>query len=232
MRNAHPNQLRCLTLSDVNECDTQNPCQHHCYNLIGSYMCQCNQGYELAPDLISCQGKRHTSHTCSATSFSQRFGKIGVSGWNFRMNVKFDRLSLFCVSLLFAWLAALLQGAEWQNSQQINSSRKLAMQFLFIKKTNKPTKKNTQKLTLHKFLCIMTSLCTLLFSVQTLTNATSPATYVSTNASTVREVTRVSAQTDTSCRATGCVKVLQRRLSVSLCQYSLNHFFAPLTIFT
>ncbi|XP_019715453.1 EGF-containing fibulin-like extracellular matrix protein 1 isoform X3 [Hippocampus comes] len=40
---------------DVNECDTQNPCQHHCYNLIGSYMCQCNQGHELAPDLVSCQ---------------------------------------------------------------------------------------------------------------------------------------------------------------------------------
>ncbi|XP_068184183.1 EGF-containing fibulin-like extracellular matrix protein 1 isoform X3 [Antennarius striatus] len=40
---------------DVNECDVQSPCQHHCYNLIGSFLCQCEQGYELAQDLVSCQ---------------------------------------------------------------------------------------------------------------------------------------------------------------------------------
>ena len=43
---------------DVNECDVQSPCQHHCYNLIGSFLCQCDQGYELAQDAVSCQGGR------------------------------------------------------------------------------------------------------------------------------------------------------------------------------
>lgn len=41
---------------DVNECDVQSPCQHHCYNLIGSFLCQCDQGYELAQNAVSCQG--------------------------------------------------------------------------------------------------------------------------------------------------------------------------------
>ncbi|XP_042568097.1 EGF-containing fibulin-like extracellular matrix protein 1 [Cyprinus carpio] len=40
---------------DVNECLTANPCQHKCYNLIGSYLCQCEVGYELASDSVSCQ---------------------------------------------------------------------------------------------------------------------------------------------------------------------------------
>ena len=43
-------------LPDVNECDVQSPCQHHCYNLIGSFLCQCDQGFELAADLVSCEG--------------------------------------------------------------------------------------------------------------------------------------------------------------------------------
>uniref|UniRef100_A0A3Q2X4D2 EGF-containing fibulin-like extracellular matrix protein 1 n=1 Tax=Haplochromis burtoni TaxID=8153 RepID=A0A3Q2X4D2_HAPBU len=40
---------------DVNECDAESPCHHHCYNLIGSFLCQCDQGYELAQDTVSCQ---------------------------------------------------------------------------------------------------------------------------------------------------------------------------------
>ncbi|KAI7791526.1 EGF-containing fibulin-like extracellular matrix protein 1 [Triplophysa rosa] len=40
---------------DVNECATSNSCQHQCYNLIGSYICQCEVGYELASDSVSCQ---------------------------------------------------------------------------------------------------------------------------------------------------------------------------------
>ena len=48
---------------DVNECDVQSPCQHHCYNLIGSFLCQCDQGYELAQDAVSCQG----GHTLKLT---------------------------------------------------------------------------------------------------------------------------------------------------------------------
>ncbi|XP_076583657.1 EGF-containing fibulin-like extracellular matrix protein 1 isoform X3 [Chaetodon auriga] len=40
---------------DVNECVPSSPCQHLCYNLPGSFMCQCEQGYELTPDQLSCQ---------------------------------------------------------------------------------------------------------------------------------------------------------------------------------
>ncbi|KAJ8002392.1 hypothetical protein DPEC_G00179660 [Dallia pectoralis] len=40
---------------DVNECEGSHLCQHHCYNIIGSFICQCEQGYELASDQVSCQ---------------------------------------------------------------------------------------------------------------------------------------------------------------------------------
>ncbi|XP_066507588.1 EGF-containing fibulin-like extracellular matrix protein 1 isoform X2 [Hoplias malabaricus] len=39
---------------DVNECQVSQPCEHQCHNLIGSFICQCNRGYELAPDTVSC----------------------------------------------------------------------------------------------------------------------------------------------------------------------------------
>ncbi|XP_015282405.1 PREDICTED: EGF-containing fibulin-like extracellular matrix protein 1 isoform X2 [Gekko japonicus] len=39
---------------DINECDTGNPCAQLCYNIIGSFLCQCNQGFELSPDRINC----------------------------------------------------------------------------------------------------------------------------------------------------------------------------------
>ncbi|XP_062304231.1 EGF-containing fibulin-like extracellular matrix protein 1 [Osmerus eperlanus] len=40
---------------DVNECEDSNPCQHQCYNIMGSFICQCEQGYELVSDQVSCQ---------------------------------------------------------------------------------------------------------------------------------------------------------------------------------
>uniref|UniRef100_A0A4W5M959 Si:ch73-173h19.3 n=1 Tax=Hucho hucho TaxID=62062 RepID=A0A4W5M959_9TELE len=42
-------------LEDVNECEGSNPCQHQCYNIMGSFICQCEQGYELASNQASCQ---------------------------------------------------------------------------------------------------------------------------------------------------------------------------------
>ncbi|XP_072526078.1 EGF-containing fibulin-like extracellular matrix protein 1 isoform X3 [Salminus brasiliensis] len=39
---------------DINECQTSQPCEHQCHNLMGSFICQCNRGYELAPDSVSC----------------------------------------------------------------------------------------------------------------------------------------------------------------------------------
>ncbi|XP_056135900.1 EGF-containing fibulin-like extracellular matrix protein 2 isoform X2 [Lampris incognitus] len=40
---------------DVNECESSNPCQQHCYNVMGSFICQCDAGYQLASDQLSCQ---------------------------------------------------------------------------------------------------------------------------------------------------------------------------------
>ncbi|XP_028845957.1 EGF-containing fibulin-like extracellular matrix protein 1 isoform X2 [Denticeps clupeoides] len=39
---------------DVDECETSNACEHQCFNLMGSYICQCDQGYELASDSVTC----------------------------------------------------------------------------------------------------------------------------------------------------------------------------------
>lgn len=36
-----------LSCQDINECQESNPCQHRCLNVIGSYRCVCNRGYQL-----------------------------------------------------------------------------------------------------------------------------------------------------------------------------------------
>jgi hypothetical protein len=46
-----------LFLADINECDASNQCAQQCYNVLGSFICQCNQGYELSSDRINCEGK-------------------------------------------------------------------------------------------------------------------------------------------------------------------------------
>ncbi|XP_017288098.1 EGF-containing fibulin-like extracellular matrix protein 1 isoform X2 [Kryptolebias marmoratus] len=40
---------------DINECEVGSPCQHQCYNLIGSFLCQCDHGFEPAADTVSCE---------------------------------------------------------------------------------------------------------------------------------------------------------------------------------
>ncbi|XP_034040591.1 EGF-containing fibulin-like extracellular matrix protein 1 isoform X3 [Thalassophryne amazonica] len=61
---------------DVNECESQNPCQHHCYNLIGSFLCQCDQGYELAQDSVSCQD----IDECSFSSYMCQYQCVNSPG--------------------------------------------------------------------------------------------------------------------------------------------------------
>ncbi|XP_041866714.1 EGF-containing fibulin-like extracellular matrix protein 1 isoform X3 [Melanotaenia boesemani] len=61
---------------DVNECDVQSPCQHHCYNLIGSFLCQCDQGFELAADLVSCED----IDECSLSSYMCQFQCVNTPG--------------------------------------------------------------------------------------------------------------------------------------------------------
>lgn len=77
--------------------------------------------------------------------------------------------------------------------------------------------------------CVCVSVC--IFSVQTLMNAASPATCVSTSVLTAQEVTPVSVQRDISSRETGCVKVLQSSFSLSLFHLSIFSFFYPLSLF-
>lgn len=42
---------------DVDECET-NPCSHGCLNTYGSFMCTCDEGFELASDGTTCNGKQ------------------------------------------------------------------------------------------------------------------------------------------------------------------------------
>ena len=42
---------------DINECDTNNGgCEQDCINTIGSYQCQCREGYETNNNGINCTG--------------------------------------------------------------------------------------------------------------------------------------------------------------------------------
>ena len=45
-------------MSDINECanDSLNGCNQICTNTIGSFFCECNSGYELGDDLMTCSG--------------------------------------------------------------------------------------------------------------------------------------------------------------------------------
>ncbi|KAM4599772.1 EGF-containing fibulin-like extracellular matrix protein 1 isoform 2-T2 [Fundulus diaphanus] len=61
---------------DVNECDVENPCQHQCYNLMGSFLCQCNNGFELAADKVSCQD----IDECSLSSYMCQFQCVNNPG--------------------------------------------------------------------------------------------------------------------------------------------------------
>lgn len=45
-------------LKDINECNLNTDgCEKYCHNLIGSYYCSCQVGYQLGPDLHACVGK-------------------------------------------------------------------------------------------------------------------------------------------------------------------------------
>lgn len=58
-------------LSDINECANESVCGRHmfCRNLIGTYQCICDQGYETARDGRSCVGVSHThTHFCKSSA--------------------------------------------------------------------------------------------------------------------------------------------------------------------
>ena len=50
--------IQFVIISDTNECanDFLNGCNQICTNTIGSFLCECNNGYELGDDLMTCSG--------------------------------------------------------------------------------------------------------------------------------------------------------------------------------
>ncbi|KAL7987213.1 hypothetical protein Chor_006132, partial [Crotalus horridus] len=61
---------------DINECETGNPCAQLCYNIVGSFLCQCNQGFELSPDRISCDDVDE----CRASNFLCQYQCVNEPG--------------------------------------------------------------------------------------------------------------------------------------------------------
>ena len=46
-----------LLFSDINEClNEENPCDHQCNNMAGSFKCLCREGFKLSDDQHSCEG--------------------------------------------------------------------------------------------------------------------------------------------------------------------------------
>ena len=49
--------IKTYDLIDINECDTDNGgCEHNCTNTLGSYQCQCREGYEMNNNEKNCTG--------------------------------------------------------------------------------------------------------------------------------------------------------------------------------
>ena len=60
-----------LVVLDIDECETKNGgCTQTCNNTIGSYRCFCWDGYELANDSHTCDGKREIILVSTLTLFS------------------------------------------------------------------------------------------------------------------------------------------------------------------
>ena len=48
--------IQTIILTDINECENNSTCDHRCINTIGSFVCECNPGYQLNDDLMTCSG--------------------------------------------------------------------------------------------------------------------------------------------------------------------------------
>ena len=48
-------------VSENDECEEETDlCEQICVNTAGSYICQCNLGYRLNSDMLTCRGKKMT----------------------------------------------------------------------------------------------------------------------------------------------------------------------------
>ena len=52
-------------VTDINECNGENLCEHNCINQNGSYTCSCKHGYMLLTDQRSCKGTEHVLYSLS-----------------------------------------------------------------------------------------------------------------------------------------------------------------------
>ena len=53
----HMISLKSERFLDINECEENNGnCQHQCVNIHGSFHCECNPGFQLTVDGVSCEG--------------------------------------------------------------------------------------------------------------------------------------------------------------------------------
>ena len=48
--------IQTIILTDINECENNSTCDHRCINTIGSFVCECNPGYQLNDHLMTCSG--------------------------------------------------------------------------------------------------------------------------------------------------------------------------------
>ena len=48
--------LYIIFCTDIDECELYNDCHQECSNTIGSYQCNCKEGFILNNDTVSCRG--------------------------------------------------------------------------------------------------------------------------------------------------------------------------------
>ena len=64
-----------IKLLDINECDMNvDGCDQICVNTVGSFLCNCTDGYELNEDGISCNGKNCFSYENNNSSITMYCG--------------------------------------------------------------------------------------------------------------------------------------------------------------
>ena len=58
------NLANCYFYVDINECEDRfsGGCDQICNNMIGSFDCSCNTGFELGSDGFQCLGEDNNSH--------------------------------------------------------------------------------------------------------------------------------------------------------------------------
>ena len=70
-------------ITDIDECREGSPCQQGCVNIVGSYACTCNSGYQLAADGRTCEGTFDLLKDTYCTNNVPYIAKFS-HGFNFR----------------------------------------------------------------------------------------------------------------------------------------------------